>query len=224
MCVIEEQQSADPGVGDVASGARQCVVLIHGIWLTGLELWPLARRLRAAGYAVRIFHYPSLRRSPAQNADALQRWLAKIDQPVVHLIGYSLGGLVLLNLLARHPAQRPGRLLLLGSPVHGSGVAARLARQRWSRPLLGRALPGGLDGSAPHPAVGRSVGVIAGDRPGGVGTLVGGLHGANDGTVSVAETRLPGAAHCVLPLGHIGLILSPRALPAILAFLRSGKF
>ncbi len=221
-------RQADVVQVDDAGGGRECVVLLHGIWLTGLELWPLARRLRAAGYTVRIFRYPSLRRSPAQNADALQRWLADIDAPVVHLIGHSLGGLVLLNLLARHPGwdegQRTGRLLLLGSPVHGSGVAARLARYRWTRLLLGRALPGGLDGSAPRARADRDIGVIAGDRPGGVGALIGGLSGANDGTVSVAETRLPGAAHCVLPLGHLGLILSPRSLPAILAFLRSGDF
>jgi len=40
----------------------ETVVLVHGVWMTGLEMHVLARRLRACGYRTRVFRYRSLRR------------------------------------------------------------------------------------------------------------------------------------------------------------------
>lgn len=213
-------------MSDATAGAvqRECVVLVHGIWMTGIDLWLLAKRLRAAGFDTHVFSYASLRRSPAANADALQRWLERIDAEVVHFVGHSLGGLVLLHLFDRHPQQRPGRLLLLGTPVLGSALAGRLSRHRAGRMVVGRAVERGLLGGAPSWRSEREAGVIAGDRAFGVGKLLGGLPHRNDGTVEVAETRLPGAAHCVLPVSHSGMVLSPQVAKTAIKFLRHGRF
>ncbi|KTF29418.1 Cob(I)alamin adenosyltransferase, partial [Xanthomonas vesicatoria] len=47
----------------------------------------------------------------------------------------------------------------------------------------------------------------------------------SDGTVALAETRLPGLRdHCVVQASHSGLLRSPEAATQALAFLRSGRF
>ena len=36
------------------------VILLHGVWMRGLTLFSLARRLRAAGFSVDVFDYASV--------------------------------------------------------------------------------------------------------------------------------------------------------------------
>src|SRR5687767_7128392 len=82
---------------------REAVVLVHGIWLARLSLVPLQQRLRRAGYETHILSYPSLRRTPAQNAARLRALLERLAAPAVHVVGHSLGGLVALHLLEERP-------------------------------------------------------------------------------------------------------------------------
>ena len=71
----------------------------------------------------------------------------------------------------------------------------------------------------------RAVGVVAGRTPRGIGRLFADLGGEHDGTVAVAETRLPGiAAHCVVDASHTGLVVSAAARRQVLRFLRDGRF
>ena len=39
---------------------RDHVILLHGIWMRGIAMLPLARRLRAAGFSVEAIDYPSV--------------------------------------------------------------------------------------------------------------------------------------------------------------------
>ena len=49
--------------------------------------------------------------------------------------------------------------------------------------------------------------------------------GEHDGSVAVAETRLPGLAdHVVVRASHSGLLFSDAAVRQAAAFLRSGRF
>jgi pimeloyl-ACP methyl ester carboxylesterase len=203
----------------------EAVILVHGIWLMGLAMVPLQRRLRRRGFHARVLAYRSLMRTPAQNAERLARAVARCREPVVHLVGHSLGGLVVLHLLAASPPKKPGRCVLLGSPARGSAVAALLARHPLTKRLLGRSVVGALLGEAPASTGGREVGVIAGALPYGVGRVVPGLAKPHDGTVAVAETELPcAAASLVLPVSHTGLVLSEQVAEAAAAFLRTGRF
>ena len=204
---------------------REAVVLVHGIWMTGLDLVPLRHRLRGDGFEVSIFRYPSLTQSPAQNADRLATFLEDVEADVVHLVGHSLGGVVLLHLFARHPVEKAGRAVLLGSPVNGSAVARILSGRRFTRPLIGRSGEDGLLGGSPAWSGDRELGVIAGDQALGVGRVLGGMPGPSDGTVAVAETRLPGAAdHITLPVTHSGLVFSRAVFEQVAWFLRHGRF
>ncbi len=204
---------------------REPVVLVHGLWMKGVVMRPLARSLRAQGFAPHCFSYPSVTRALAPNAARLQRFLARIEGPVVHLVGHSLGGLLILQLLQDFPDQRPGRVVTLGTPFGGSWVADRLARSQPGRWLLGRSRERALLGDGPRLPHGRELGVIAGDLNLGVGRLLPRLPRPADGTVSVAETRIDGATdHLVVRATHSTLLLSPAVARAVGRFLRRGRF
>ncbi|MES9968275.1 MAG: alpha/beta hydrolase, partial [Sedimenticola sp.] len=99
-------------------------MLVHGVWMTGLEMGWLGRRLTREGFDVRYFRYHSLGFTPSQNAERLHRFIRGLAVERLHLVGHSLGGIVLLHLFAGHAGIPPGRVILLGSPVNGSRVAA----------------------------------------------------------------------------------------------------
>ncbi|MGB5305930.1 MAG: alpha/beta fold hydrolase [Gammaproteobacteria bacterium] len=203
----------------------ESVILVHGIWMVGAELWPLARRLRHCGYTPRFFTYRSLRRSPAHNAARLVRFIQRQPAETIHLVGHSLGGLVILRALQDHPDLVSGRIVLLGSPVQGSAVAGRLHRYAVTRWLVGRSAERGLLGDGPRWQGAQDLGVIAGTRPLGMGRMVGGLPGDSDGTVAVSETVLEGARDTLIcHTTHMGLVYSRDVAAAVCHFLQSGRF
>ena len=202
------------------------VVLVHGIWVNGLEMWPLGRRLRGCGFTPMRFPYGDLRRGPADNARRLQRWLERLPGKEVHFVGHSFGGIVLLHLFDLFPQQRPGRVVLLGSPVSGSSVAKRMYRSPLLRPLLGRSVEeGGLLGGAPSWRAEHELGVLAGTSELGMGRLFGVLESPHDGTVSLAETEVNGARERVtLAASHTGMLFSSATGRQLCAFLQTGRF
>ena len=201
------------------------VVLVHGVWMTGLEMRPLARRVRACGYDTVMFGYRSLLQPLAHNAARLVERVQQQDASTVHLVGHSLGGLVILQALQDHPDLIKGRIVLLGSPVNGSVIAGRVQHYWFSRWLLGRSGRSALLGDGPRWQGQPPLGVIAGTHPVGIGRLLGGFEGANDGTVAVAETTIAGAtATMTVDKGHFGLLYSTAVAQAVCTFLRQGRF
>jgi pimeloyl-ACP methyl ester carboxylesterase len=201
------------------------VVFLHGIWMTGLDMTILRRRVRACGFATRQFSYPSVRAAPRENAARLQRWLAGIEAETVHFVAHSLGGLVVRWLLRDFPDQRPGRIVTLGTPHAGSRVAARASRRPLLRPLLGASLEQGLLGDVPPWQGARELGVIAGTGGFGIGRFITRLNPPHDGTVEVGETLLSGMSD-FLAVGstHLGLLYSAPVARQVCAFLSGGRF
>jgi pimeloyl-ACP methyl ester carboxylesterase len=114
------------------------VVYVHGLWMTGIEsIWLRRRLARERGYRFLVFRYASVRAPLAQIIAALRATIAAVDAPQVHLLGHSLGGLLIQRCLASYPMRQPGRVVFLGSPVAGSRAARRLARSACGRALLG---------------------------------------------------------------------------------------
>jgi len=199
------------------------VVLVHGLYLRPLLLRPLARRLRARGLRTRLFGYRSWAADLDHAVSALQRELDTLTDPVIHLVGHSLGGLLLLEL--QRAGYRPrGRVVLLGSPLGGSRVAERLAQRRGGRWLLGRnreRMRQGFDGDAGN----VEIGVIAGRTAIGVGRLLAGHGGTGDGTVELDETWLPGLSdRIVMAQSHTSLLFSAAVAIEITTFLAHGRF
>lgn len=204
----------------------ESVVLVNGLWLQDGALALLAWRLRRRGLHVHLFSYPSVASDLHANAARLQSFLGRVPGETVHLVGYSLGGLVIRALFHLHPAQRPGRIVLLGSPQTGSRPAVVLARSRFGRRLIGRSmddLNAGRPQSWGWPA--RDTGVIAGTLPIGLGALVARLPAPHDGTVAVDETALPEARDRLqLRVSHFGFLVAPAVARQTAAFLEHGAF
>jgi pimeloyl-ACP methyl ester carboxylesterase len=207
------------------------VVYVHGLWQSGGEaLWLRRRLAQDLGAEAVAFSYPSVAANATANAFALAKYLSAVRANTLHLIGHSLGGLVILKLFEQSPevqaALPPGRIVLLGSPLRGSRTARNLARLPFGRRIMGRSI---------HEEVlvarerrwnrSRELGVIAGDLGFGLGRLVGTLGGPSDGTVLIEETQLDGAAdRVVLRVSHTGMLFSAAVARAAGAFLRTGRF
>ncbi|MEO8755356.1 MAG: alpha/beta fold hydrolase [Casimicrobiaceae bacterium] len=215
--------------------ARGTVLFVHGLWMTGAESFLLRRRLAREGWALRVFPYSSMAEPIERVAQRCARFalqLARRTLAPVHLVGHSLGGLVIYRMFETgllQPDRFSGdfcRVIFLGTPVNGSETGRIVARSRPGRALLGAVGAAELLDDGPRRwRRSAQLGIIAGDKPQGLGRLVARLEGPNDGTVTVAETQLAGAtAHCVLPVSHSAMWLSPLVVEQIANFLNDGKF
>lgn len=196
------------------------VLLLHGIWMVGATMAPLARRLREAGFDPQLHGYAGVLGGPEHALPALCERLRGFDA----VVGHSLGGLMTLAALRTLGDCRVARVVCLGSPLAGSAAAQALARRGATAWALGRSaalLQHGLGewrGAA-------QVGSIAGRRPLGLGRAFAGFAGENDGSVAVSETRVPGLAdHAVIDASHTGLVFSPAAAALVVRFLQTGRF
>lgn len=198
------------------------LILLHGLWMRGIALTVLQRRLESVGYAVETLDYMSVA-VPLERALHSLRERMCVHPQGVHVVGHSLGGVLALLACRDGTGLPPGRVVCMASPLTGSAVARQLSEdgRGW---LLGRnrhVLEHGLtawNGT-------REVGMVAGCSGIGLGTMVGHLEGDNDGTVAVEETRLPGlTAHCVVETSHTGMLVSREAASQVVAFLRHGRF
>ncbi|WP_457095461.1 esterase/lipase family protein [Lysobacter sp. P5_B9] len=199
----------------------QHVVLIHGIWMPGAVMAWQAARLREAGFDCGVFAYHGVTRGPEDASAHLAEILARGP---THVLAHSLGGLVALQALHDHPALPVHRVVCLGSPLRGSGAVHGMRQRPWTAATLGLAadlLERGFDQWDGHP----EVGVIAGTLPRGLGHVFGGFDGEHDGSVAVAETRLPGLAdHAVIAASHSGMLFSAEAARLAIHFFRQGRF
>lgn len=235
MCASRTRQAETTDSTASASGLRGTVLFVHGLWMTGAESLLLKRRLARHGWRLRVLPYSSLAEPMSRVARRCARYallLARRTLAPVHLVGHSLGGMVIQHvfetgLLA--PDRFSGdfcRVVFLGTPVRGSQSARVLARFGPGVALLGQAGGEDLLHGLPLRWSNRAeLGIIAGNRGQGLGRLLTRLEGPNDGTVAVAETELPGATdHCVLPVSHMGLLASEEVAAAVARFLDTGSF
>jgi pimeloyl-ACP methyl ester carboxylesterase len=203
---------------------KESVILLHGLWLRGVAMSHLARRLALAGFDARTFDYSSVRDGLEAASENLHAAIRACDGDRVHLVGHSLGGLVAATIVQRHPELIDGRIVCMGSPLRGSAASRSLKAIPGGSALLGRSmefLERGLE-SWEGP---QQMGVIAGRLPFGLGFLLGGLPSPHDGSVAVEETRLPGITdHRVIAAAHTGLPFCDEAALQTAAFLRDGRF
>ena len=201
----------------IPAETKKCetVVLVHGLWMTGREMRVLGGRLEEAGFRVRYFRYRSWRGGLAQAAGDLRKFVEAADGERVHLVGHSLGGVVIAKMVEEAPLSRPGRVAMLGSPMGGSAAAGIMSRRRVGRWLVGGVIREGIVEHSPKWPGGRDLLVVAGDIPLGSGLLLG-LPKPHDGVVRVEETRVEGVRTVTVRASHVGLLLS-RKVAALLS-------
>jgi pimeloyl-ACP methyl ester carboxylesterase len=208
---------------------KTAVVYVHGLWMTGLEGVVLRRRLAKELCAdTPLFSYRSVGAGIAANARSLAKRLSQLRADTLHLVGHSLGGVVICKMFEETGGESlpPGRVVLLGSPVAGSRAAHGLAKWKLGRLIMGRVVREELlvDRHRRWPYR-RDLGVIAGSLSVGLGRIVNTHAGSSDGTIYVDETRISGMKeHLVMHVSHTGLPFSAAVAKQTAAFLRSGRF
>jgi pimeloyl-ACP methyl ester carboxylesterase len=199
------------------------VILIHGLWVPGIVMQPLASRLARLGFRCHNFSYFGAVRPLAAHAERLARLAGEIGP--AHFVGHSLGGLVVLEALQQHAQIAAGRVVLLGTPARGCYAGRRMARYAAGRWFLGESEALWREGRGARWRRSEALGIVAGSVPLGLGQLFGPLPGQNDGVVSLEETAVEGMAErVVLPVGHSQMLISARVAAQVAAFLSEGRF
>ncbi|MGB5080673.1 MAG: alpha/beta fold hydrolase [Burkholderiales bacterium] len=209
----------------MSAPAAESVVLLHGAWMNRWVMGYLAHALRGEGFAPQSLTYRTMRDTLEIHLSRLSRRVDSLDAERIHLVGHSLGGVIVLRYLQRAPDPRIRRAVLLGAPVAGCRAAAGLGRHAGGELLMGKSLSVwrqpvdvSVDGRF-------EIGVIAGTGALGRGRMVMRLPQPNDGVVCVDETRFPGMRdHLILPVGHSVMLVSRRVARQTAAFLRAGAF
>jgi pimeloyl-ACP methyl ester carboxylesterase len=199
--------------------------------MPGAGMMYIKHRLESDGaYHADLFSYAPVTETLNDVAGKLADFVGGGGDVPTHLVGYSLGGVVVLRMLALRPEVNVDRVVCLGSPLCGSRAAFHLSRLDWGNLILGKTVTEGVLDDAAHRwaqgvAESHEIGIIAGSVPIGFGRLVAGFDEANDGTIAVSETRMPGAKdHLVLPVSHKGMLISRDVVDQTAAFLQRGEF
>ena len=216
----------------------KAVVVLHSMGHSRATMDSLCKYLRRHGkFEVFNVSYPSTRQEIALHARALASIVENLDGiEEISFVAHSLGNIVVRHYLGdqtdqaagRRPDPRIRRMVMIGAPNQGSIAAAALADNELFMTLTGR--PGqqlGVD----WPTLERRLvipsfefGVVAGGlgNDHGINPL---LPGDNDGVVTVAGTRLPGARDFLrVPVMHPFLVTDAKVQQATLQFLEHGYF
>lgn len=219
---IAREKQLSPETGHV-------VICLHGIGRSSKSMNPVIQALAAEQVTAVPFDYPGNRSSLAECAACLRQVVESLTgAEQLSFVAHSMGGLVVRRYLQDHTDPRHLRMVMLGTPNLGADLAAMLKNFVLFRAVFGPAgqeLAAGAESVASGlPVPDFPFGIIAGGRGDerGFNPL---LRGDDDGTVTVACTRLPGAADFLrVNRLHSLLMSDPQVCAAIRCFLKNGRF
>ena len=210
-----------------AAFAGECVVLLHGLTRTGQSMKTLEVALKKNSYTVVNARYPSTQKPIEELADYVGKAVAKCGGGKVDFVTHSMGGILVRAWLKDHRPANLGKVVMLAPPNQGSAAVDAYAKSGFFA-VLG---PAAKElGTGPDSIVRRlgpanfTLGVIAGDKSANR-MLSSKLKGPNDGTVTVASTKLQGMRdHITLHVSHTFLMNNPLVIAQVLTFLKQGRF
>jgi pimeloyl-ACP methyl ester carboxylesterase len=203
------------------------VVYVHGLWMPGEESLVLALRLsQEFDLTLEPFRYSAAFSSIRTTTERLAGFVEDLQASAVHFVGHSLGGLIIHRFLERFAPGSPGRVVFLGTPCVASRAAVNASRFAPVAHLMGQSVAEELLRHHERRwTQAQELGIVAGTQPLGVGQFLAQFDEPNDGTVAVSETRMPGATdHIVLPVSHLGMLMSARVAHETGLFLTHGRF
>lgn len=205
----------------------KAVIVVHGIVRSSKSFAKMTQGLQSDGYMVVGFDYPSTRVTITESAEYLHKVIESLEGvEQIDFVVHSLGGLIVRAYLAEHQDPRIKRMVMLGVPNRGAGMANFMKDYGIYKLVFGPAgqqLIQGEDGLiAKLPTPEFEFAIIAGARgtPDGWNPLI---PGDDDGTVELENTKLPGAADFMTaPALHSFLMFNEEVIAATRRFLREG--
>lgn len=212
-----------PPASAEAARTNETVVILHGMGRTRASMLVLMARYKEAGYEALNFPYSTTGASLDETSDSLAAFLEKsVKTERYHLIGHSLGNIIIRHTL--RTAARPGlgRVVMLAPPNRPARLAKLLKGNRlfhWLTGDNGRKLADDeFYRTLPAPPV--EFGVIAGDKG---QSLT--FDGPNDGVVDVEGTKLEGMKDfATVHHTHTFLMNAKDTFTLSKRFLESGRF
>lgn len=206
--------------------------MLHGIARTKRTMNKLQRHFEQNEYRVLNVDYPSRKHPIDELASRIHPDIEKFNEAEVplHFVGYSLGGLVTRAYIAKHRPPNLGRVVMVGTPNHGSEVADFLRKNAyapsfWFYGPAGEQLitqPAYGDGLPP---IDYEAGCIAGDWTNDPVSSLVLIRKPNDGKVSIESSQAPGMRdHIVLHATHTFMMQNPKAIHQVRHFIENGKF
>jgi pimeloyl-ACP methyl ester carboxylesterase len=192
-------------VFDTIDGDHPPVLLIHGFLGTRGSMYPLERRLQSDGICVFSFNLGTFNtRDIRRSAFLIHRKIESIleqtpgDVQRIDIVGHSMGGLIGLYYVKKlGGAARVRKLVMMGTPIGGTWAA-----------LPGVATLGLFSSSSWQLLPGSTFlrELATGPLPPSVDYYT--IAAARDWVSPLPSTRLAGATHVTVPLGHSSLVVS----------------
>lgn len=214
---------------------NEMVIVLHGIGLNQYFMISTESKLQKAGYEVLNLGYPFRK----LDLDELGLWLHEELQQYeiwqtakkVHFVGHSMGGLITRTYLTTYkdeiPAEKMGRVVMLGTPNGGSEVADFLHENplyQWVFGPAGQELTTKAQNKDSTSLPWYDLGIIAGTQNW-LHPFNFCINEPNDGCVSVSSTRLKGMKdHIILPVMHGLMSWTGSVNDQALHFLQKGSF
>jgi Predicted acetyltransferases and hydrolases with the alpha/beta hydrolase fold len=211
---------------------NETVVLIHGYNKDESDMFPLKSNLIDLGYNCVTINFPTRFGTLGDCSNVLQSELSKMlpsmsKQQRIHLVGHSMGGLIIRSYLARSSFPNLGRCVLIAPPNSGSKLADLAQKvvppvSKVFKPLIDLKT-NGTQISKPVSFPCPEIGIIAGNKS----NLFLGifLHNENDGRVEVDSTKLEGMKDFIVKrYGHKEIHHKYDIAILIDNFLRNGRF
>ena len=201
----------------------EAVVLVHGLAGSRLDLLPVAMGLRRAGFTVESWGYwslnTSIRTHAKRLADKIQTIWESDSIERIHLVGHSMGGIIIRAMLADdfrdEWASKLTRAIMLAPPNRGSYIATRFA------PWLGWLTPSLAELSdRPDSFVNRLPNSLKVRR-----LEFGVIEASKDRVIRPDCVQLDGQADFARIVGHHGILgWYPQTRRLVEQFLLSGRF
>ena len=205
--------------------------LVHGVLRSPASLSKIDEALRAKGFRTYNFGYSSRKETVKGITRRMHREVTRVagrDIESISFVTHSFGTIVVRHYLAHHSVKKIGRFVMIAPPNKGSEwarILGKLPLYNWAMGIAGekvqvveQSLPKIME---PPPC---EFGVIAGGTGVGIG-LNPLLRGDDDGTVTVAETKLDGMKDFIQVKGqHSTLLVQKKVIDNVIAFLEEGAF
>ncbi len=169
---------------------KPLVILLHGILRSKYSMYYLSAKLRKQGFETYLFGYRSLTFDIDAHADQLKKEITDRfgHDRELNFVTHSLGSIIVRRFCAKYHANyKLGKVVMLGPPNQGSGLAKKLARISIIAKIMGPSFKQLCDLKIENSSDKIQISILAGRKK------IPFLSVESDGIVSIEETKLEGA-------------------------------